>query len=109
MWKNENIFSLIINLGDISFLFQLWKSIRYCAKFCPNCGNSMDNSTPAVNTQQSMGGGLFGDLKKRRAWFKKENESCAHGEHKGIKRPEGCLYFMKGSQGTGAIWWLHGI
>lgn len=35
--------------------------------------------------------------------LKKKMDQYAHGEHRDIKRPEGCLYFMNGLQGTLAI------
>lgn len=73
------------------------------SKFCPNCGNPMDGSAPAGNAQQSSGGSLFNDLKKGGLDLKKKMDNYAHGEHREIQRPEGCLYFMNGLQGTLAI------
>ena len=73
------------------------------SKFCPNCGNPMDGPAPAGNAQQSSGGSLFNDLKKGGLDLKKKMDNYAHGEHREIQRPEGCLYFMNGLQGTLAI------
>ncbi|WP_406536094.1 zinc-ribbon domain-containing protein [Methanobrevibacter sp.] len=73
------------------------------SKFCPNCGNPMDGPAPTGNVQQSSGGSLFNDLKKGGLDLKKKMDNYAHGEHREIQRPEGCLYFMNGLQGTLAI------
>ena len=73
------------------------------SKFCPSCGNPMDGSTPAGNSQQSSTGSLFDDIKKTGLGFKKKMDDYAHGEHRDIQRPEGCLYFINGLQGTLAI------
>ena len=66
------------------------------AKFCASCGNPMDGSAPAGNVQQESTGSLFGNIKKKM-------DNYAHGEHKNIQKPEGCLYFINGLQGTLAI------
>jgi hypothetical protein len=63
----------------------------------------MGDSAPAGNTQQKSGGGFFSDLKKSGMGIKKTMDNYAHGEYKEIERPEGCLYFMNGLQGTLAI------
>jgi hypothetical protein len=73
------------------------------SKFCASCGNPMDGSAPSGNSQQESTGSLFGDLKRSGLGFKKKMDQYAHGEHRDIKRPEGCLYFMNGLQGTLAI------
>lgn len=73
------------------------------AKFCASCGTPMDGSAPAGNTQQESSGNLFDDIKKTGLGFKKKMDNYAHGEHKDIQRPEGCLYFINGLQGTLAI------
>ena len=73
------------------------------SKFCASCGNPMDGSAPSGNSQQESTGSLFGDLKRSGVGFKKKMDQYAHGEHRDIKRPEGCLYFMNGLQGTLAI------
>ncbi|WP_459538019.1 zinc-ribbon domain-containing protein [Methanobrevibacter sp.] len=73
------------------------------SKFCASCGNPMDGSAPAGNTQMESTGSLFGDIKKTGLGFKKKMDNYAHGEHKNIQRPEGCLYFINGLQGTLAI------
>lgn len=77
------------------------------AKFCASCGNSMDGSVPAATAQQeefSTTKGLLGDLKKGGLNFKQKMDHYAHGEHRDIQRPEGCLYFMNGLQGTLAVY-----
>ena len=77
------------------------------AKFCAGCGTPLDGSAPAGNTQQeeySTTKGLFGDIKKGGLNLKKKMDNYAHGEHRDIERPEGCLYFMNGLQGTLAIY-----
>ena len=77
------------------------------SKFCPNCGNSMDDSQPAGGNSQgeyNTAKGLFDDIKKGGLNFKKKMDNYAHGEHKEIEKPEGCLYFMNGLQGTLAIY-----
>ena len=91
--------------GDImAFCSNCGNQLEDDAKFCTNCGNPMDNSAPAGNTQQnSSGGGLLNDLKKGGLDFKKKMDHYAHGEHKNIERPEGCLYFINGLQGTLAV------
>lgn len=72
-------------------------------KFCSSCGNQIDGPAPAENTQQGNTGSLFGDIKKTGLGFKKKMDDYAHGEYKEFKRPEGCLYFINGLQGTLAI------
>lgn len=75
------------------------------AKFCASCGNQMGDSAPAQNNQKgSSSGGFFSDLKKSGLSIKKTMDNYAHGEYKEIERPEGCLYFMNGLQGTLAIY-----
>ena len=74
------------------------------AKFCASCGNPMDGSAPSGGAQQESTGSLFGDIKKGGLNFKKKMDGYAHGEHKEIQRPEGCLYFINGLQGTLAIY-----
>ncbi|WP_458452919.1 zinc-ribbon domain-containing protein [Methanobrevibacter sp.] len=74
------------------------------AKFCASCGSPMDGSAPADNTQQESTGSLFGDIKRSGLGFKKKMDNYAHGEHRDIQRPEGCLYFINGLQGTLAIY-----
>lgn len=74
------------------------------AKFCASCGSPMDGSAPADNTQQESTGSLFGDIKRTGLGFKKKMDNYAHGEHRDIQRPEGCLYFINGLQGTLAIY-----
>lgn len=71
------------------------------SKFCPSCGNQMDNSAQPENNST---GSLFGDIKKGGLNVKKKLDNYAHGEYKEIERPEGCLYFMNGLQGTLAIY-----
>ena len=73
------------------------------AKFCASCGNPMDGSAPAGNAQQESTGSLFGDIKRGGLNIKKKMDGYAHGEHRDIQRPEGCLYFINGLQGTLAI------
>lgn len=73
------------------------------SKFCASCGNPMDGSAPAGNTQQESTGSLFGDIKRSGLGFKKKMDNYAHGEHRDIQKPEGCLYFINGLQGTLAI------
>ena len=74
------------------------------AKFCASCGTPTDGSAPAGNEQGESTGSLFGDIKKTGLGFKKKMDNYAHGEHRNIQRPEGCLYFMNGLQGTLAIY-----
>ena len=67
----------------------------------------MDGSVPAATAQQeefSTTKGLLGDLKKGGLNFKQKMDHYAHGEHRDIQRPEGCLYFMNGLQGTLAVY-----
>lgn len=71
------------------------------SKFCPSCGNQMDESAQPENNST---GSLFGDIKKGGLNVKKKLDNYAHGEYKEIERPEGCLYFMNGLQGTLAIY-----
>ena len=71
------------------------------SKFCPSCGNQMDDSSQPENNST---GSLFGDIKKGGLNVKKKLDNYAHGEYKEIERPEGCLYFMNGLQGTLAIY-----
>ena len=71
------------------------------SKFCPSCGNQMDDSAQPENNST---GSLFGDIKKGGLNVKKKLDNYAHGEYKEIERPEGCLYFMNGLQGTLAIY-----
>lgn len=71
------------------------------SKFCPSCGNQMDDSAQPENNSTSS---LFGDIKKSGLNVKKKLDNYAHGEYKEIERPEGCLYFMNGLQGTLAIY-----
>lgn len=73
------------------------------AKFCASCGNQMGESSSSQNTQQESTGSLFGDIKRGGLNLKKKMDVYAHGEHKDIQRPEGCLYFINGLQGTLAI------
>lgn len=75
------------------------------AKFCASCGAPMDGSEQAQSTQRgsNSSGGFFSDLKKTGLGLKKTMDNYAHGEYKEIERPEGCLYFMNGLQGTLAI------
>jgi len=72
------------------------------SKFCGECGNSINTSPPA-NTQPESVEGVLGDLKSSGLGFKKKMDKYAHGEHRNIKRPEDCLYFINGLQGTLAI------
>ena len=74
------------------------------AKFCASCGTPTDGSAPAGNEQSESTGSLLGDIKKTGLGFKKKMDNYAHGEHRNIQRPEGCLYFMNGLQGTLAIY-----
>ena len=69
------------------------------AKFCASCGSPMDGSAPADNTQQESTGSLFGDIKRSGLGFKKKMDN-----YRDIQRPEGCLYFINGLQGTLAIY-----
>jgi hypothetical protein len=71
------------------------------SKFCSSCGNQMDDSAQPENNST---GSLFGDIKKGGLNVKKKLDNYAHGEYKEIERPEGCLYFMNGLQGTLAIY-----
>lgn len=71
------------------------------SKFCPSCGNQMGDSAQPENNST---GSLFGDIKKGGLNVKKKLDNYAHGEYKEIERPEGCLYFMNGLQGTLAIY-----
>ena len=71
------------------------------SKFCPSCGNQMDDSAQPENNST---GSLFGDIKKGGLNVKKKLDNYAHGEYKEIERPDGCLYFMNGLQGTLAIY-----
>ena len=73
------------------------------SKFCANCGTPLDGSAPAGNPQQESTGSLLGDVKRSGLGFKKKMDNYAHGEHKEIQKPEGCLYFINGLQGTLAI------
>ena len=54
----------------------------------------MDNSALVPNTQQNSDGRLIDDLKKGGLTFKKKLNNYVHSEHKNIKRPESCAYFM---------------
>ena len=74
------------------------------AKFCASCGTPTDGSAPAGNVENESTGSILGDIKKTGLGFKKKMDNYAHGEHRNIQRPEGCLYFMNGLQGTLAIY-----
>ncbi len=74
------------------------------AKFCASCGTPTDCSAPAGNAENESTGSILGDIKKTGLGFKKKMDNYAHGEHRNIQRPEGCLYFMNGLQGTLAIY-----
>ena len=74
------------------------------AKFCASCGTPTDGSAPAGNAENESTGSILGDIKKTGLGFKKKMDNYAHGEHRNIQRPEGCLYFMNGLQGTLAIY-----
>lgn len=88
----------------MAFCSNCGNQIEDDSKFCASCGAPTDGSAPAGNTQQESTGSLFGDIKRSGLGFKKKMDNYAHGEHKNIERPEGCLYFINGLQGTLAIY-----